>query len=188
MRQIPSHWWLSQAESEVEVHYIQSIWWNFPLCCGAVGGKHVVLKTPPNSASIFFSTRKEHFLLFSWQPITDRCPELRRQTFLLRRDLMRLFPGPNLPTDQQTFNYCLSPARPVVKKMPLAFCHHSGGCTDGPLKFIKRLQRCARGLSVFSTTSWGGRPKTPVRRKGSPLATHTVQCAISPQTPSFRNR
>lgn len=129
----------------------------------------------------FFSARREHFLLLSWQqwrPITDRCPELRAQTFLLSRDLMRLFPGPDLPTDQQTFNYCLSPARPLVKKMPLVFRHHSRGCTDGPLRFINRLRRGARGLSVFPTTSWGGRPKTPVRRKGSPHATHTVQCGL----------
>lgn len=29
--------------------------WNFPLCCGAVDGKHVVLKAPANSGSQFYS-------------------------------------------------------------------------------------------------------------------------------------
>lgn len=140
--------------------------WNFPLCCGALDGKHVVLKAPANSGSQFFNYKGTFSLVLLAVVDAEKCfrvidvggygrtsdggilansafgQALRSGTlqlpadlplpgadhrgpqphvfvadeaFPLQKNLMRPFPGRNLPRERRVFNYRLSRARLVVE-------------------------------------------------------------------------
>uniref|UniRef100_A0A8C5ET92 Zgc:194221 n=1 Tax=Gouania willdenowi TaxID=441366 RepID=A0A8C5ET92_GOUWI len=130
--------------------------WNFPLCCGALDGKHVVLKAPPKSGSMFYNYKGTYSLVLLAVVDANYCfrvidvggygrtsdggilanstfgqalrtlpgadhrgpqphASVADEAFPLRKNLMRPFPGRNIPREQRIFNYRLSRARMVVE-------------------------------------------------------------------------
>ncbi|XP_059894370.1 uncharacterized protein LOC132447556 [Gadus macrocephalus] len=139
--------------------------WNFPLCCGAIDGKHVVLKAPANSGSQFFNYKGTFSIVLLAVVDADKCFRIidvggygrtsdggilanSDEAFPLRTDLMRPFPGRILPRERRVFNYRLSRARLVVEN---AF-----GILSSQWRFYRRVievrpelaERCVKATYV----------------------------------------
>ncbi|XP_056464855.1 uncharacterized protein LOC130404233 [Gadus chalcogrammus] len=98
--------------------------WNFPLCCGAIDGKHVALKAPANSGSQFFNYKGTFSIVLLAVVDADKCFRIidvggygrtTDEALPLRTNLMTPFPGRILPRERRVFNYRLSRARLVVE-------------------------------------------------------------------------
>ncbi|XP_021700679.1 protein ALP1-like [Aedes aegypti] len=137
--------------------------WNLPHCCAAVDGKHIPIRCPPNSGSLYFNYKKQHSIVlmgmcdanynfvavdvgayggnadssvFSSSEFGRRLLQGRLglpqatalpngqlmpyfkvgdAAFPLKTNLMRPYPGRNLPAVQEHFNYRLSRARRVIE-------------------------------------------------------------------------
>ncbi|KAE9543674.1 hypothetical protein AGLY_002070, partial [Aphis glycines] len=47
--------------------------WNFPMCCGAIDGKHVIIKRPPGSGSSFYNYKKTFSIILFAMVDGDYC-------------------------------------------------------------------------------------------------------------------
>ncbi|KAL0148841.1 hypothetical protein M9458_055850 [Cirrhinus mrigala] len=104
--------------------------WNFPNCLGSIDGKHVVIRAPDNSGSLFFNYKGTYSVVLLAVVDAQYCFRvvdvgsygrtsdggvMADEAFPLRRDLMRPFPGHKLSSRQRIFNYRLSRARLIVE-------------------------------------------------------------------------
>ncbi|PIK49296.1 hypothetical protein BSL78_13811 [Apostichopus japonicus] len=80
-------------------------YWNFPVCLGAIDGKHVVVPSPANSDPRAL-------------PGTDTIVPpvfVGDEAFPLKPNLMRPFPGSNLDHEHKIYTYRLSRARRIAE-------------------------------------------------------------------------
>ncbi|KAL3246333.1 hypothetical protein MRX96_057715 [Rhipicephalus microplus] len=106
--------------------------WQFPNCIGAVDGKHVQIKCPKNSGSMFFNYKGTYSIVLlavvdcNYKFVMIDLPKdlhlpntilhapcvlVGDEAFQLRTDLLRPYPGRGLNPSERVFNYRLSRAR-----------------------------------------------------------------------------
>ncbi|XP_032689576.1 protein ANTAGONIST OF LIKE HETEROCHROMATIN PROTEIN 1-like isoform X1 [Odontomachus brunneus] len=64
MRILPSMH-LSPPTEQQWIHIANNYWkrWHMPNCFGAIDGKHIILKCPPNSGSSYYNYKKQHSII-----------------------------------------------------------------------------------------------------------------------------
>ncbi|KAL3226063.1 hypothetical protein MRX96_004507 [Rhipicephalus microplus] len=126
--------------SETWLHVAQGFGhtWQFLNCIGAVDGKHVQLKCPKNSGSMFFNYKGTYSIallavvdcnykfvmvdveaygkqsdggVLEQSKLPAPCVFVGDEAFQLRTDFLRPYPGRGLNPSERVFNYRLSRAR-----------------------------------------------------------------------------
>jgi len=88
--------------------------WNFPLCCGALDGKHVLINAP-DEGRIRWSFQNSSLLAL----LENGSFQVGDDTFPLKPYLMKAYKNCNRPLTQEEsiFNYRLSRARRIIENV-----------------------------------------------------------------------